>query len=348
VVRLFSDSRSARPRISRGFTLVELLVVIAIIGILIALLLPAIQAAREAARRAECTNHLKQLAQGCLQHEATFRFFPTGGWGWGWVGDADLGVDKRQPGGWTFNILPFVEMNPLYKSTSGPANSNQKREGIRRMLETPIAVYNCPTRRPAIVFPFLLGSNWYPQCPSPTAVARGDYAMNSGSNYDYRRASSSTLPDSGAYCQWGYGPSSLSQGLSPTFSWPDTTAFNGVGFGRSKVRIRDIADGTGKTYLLGEKYLNPDHYRTGVDYADNSNLYTGFEDDNYRMASRDYFPYADRPGVDYYAVFGSAHRTCWNAAMCDGSVHALNYDIDPLVHEYYGTRNDRRTADAPP
>ena len=69
----------------------ELLVVIAIIGVLVALLLPAIQAAREAARRNQCMSQIKQLALGCLNTHDTQKHFPTGGWGWGWVGDPDRG-----------------------------------------------------------------------------------------------------------------------------------------------------------------------------------------------------------------------------------------------------------------
>src|SRR3989304_8096603 len=93
-----------------GFTLVELLVVIAIMGILVALLLPAIQSTREVARRLQCSNNLKQMGMGCLSHLNEQGHFPSGGWGWAWSGDPDRGFRGRQPGGWLFNILPYIEM----------------------------------------------------------------------------------------------------------------------------------------------------------------------------------------------------------------------------------------------
>ena len=97
-----------------GFTLVELLVVITIIGILVALLLPAVQAAREAARRLQCANNVKQLALAALSHESAITFFPTGGWDKVWLGHPDRGFGKSQPGGWIYNVLPFIEQEALH------------------------------------------------------------------------------------------------------------------------------------------------------------------------------------------------------------------------------------------
>ena len=93
--------------------------VITIIGILIALLLPAVQAAREAARQMQCKNNLKQLALGCLNHENATGRFPTDGWGFAWTGDADRGTDWRQPGGWIYNILPYIEQQTLHDMGAG-------------------------------------------------------------------------------------------------------------------------------------------------------------------------------------------------------------------------------------
>ena len=102
-----------RPNSNHGFTLVELLVVIAIIGILIALLLPAVQAAREASRAASCRNHLKQMGLAALNVESAHGHFPSGGWGWEWAGDPDGGFGDRQPGGWYYNVLAYLELSSV-------------------------------------------------------------------------------------------------------------------------------------------------------------------------------------------------------------------------------------------
>ena len=143
-------NRSSRTA-SRGFTLVELLVVIAIIGILVALLLPAIQAAREAARRAECINHLKQIGIGFLNHESTFKMLPGGGWNAVYVGDPELGHGKLQPGGWMYQILPFVEEQAIYnltedgdKLTVTPKQREQSIE-LQRLGDTNVQLSVSPT-----------------------------------------------------------------------------------------------------------------------------------------------------------------------------------------------------------
>ena len=103
----------------RGFTLVELLVVIAIIGMLVGLLLPAVNAAREQGRLASCKNNLHQLCIACLDHENKMQFLPSGGWGGNWVGLASQGYGQNQPGGWIYQILPYLEQTPLHDLTIG-------------------------------------------------------------------------------------------------------------------------------------------------------------------------------------------------------------------------------------
>lgn len=309
----------------RAFTLVELLVVIAIIGILVALLLPAVQSAREAARRMQCQNNLKQMALGAMNHENAHGILPCGGWGYYWIGDPDQGFGKNQPGGWIYNLLPYCEQTALHDMGKGETFANKKTINMT-VVRTPVSWVNCPSRRPSIAYPndwdtnHTVGYN----CNPTTHITRSDYAANAGT----------------AGVPHGAGAGDLASGLNK-----DAPDRNGTAFERSEIAIKDIPDGTTNTFLYGEKYLNPDNYRTGKDGADNESLYTGNNNDNYRSAGQSYRLFRDTKGAAYTENFGSVHDNGAYFALCDGSVRNISYTVDLITYERMGNRKDGLVVD---
>ena len=123
--------------------------------------------------------------------------------------------------------------------------------------------------------------------------------------------------------------------------WYPETDWDGICFQRSKTAMADITDGASNTYMVGEKYLDPDHYYNGSDYADNESTFCGYDNDNHRCTNAAAGPaMQDRSGAAYIDNFGSAHAAGFNIAFCDGSVHLINYSIDPETHRRLGNRAD--------
>jgi prepilin-type N-terminal cleavage/methylation domain-containing protein len=334
----------------RGFTLVELLVVITIIGILISLLLPAVQAAREAARRNQCLNNLKQISLACLTHEHTHGYFPTSGWGYVWVGDPDRGFSERQPGGWAYNILPYLEMGALHDMGAGMTNGPQKADQIKLRVQTPIAVFICPTRRRVVVYP---NSQTYTVCGTPTTetrsiptVGRSDYAANMGSGVRPDGWKGTGVPPNEYYC--GSAPGTLAEGDSLSESdWHEKwcgVRFRGISYRRSTVAAAKVTDGMSNTYMVGERYLDADHYSDGKATNDDQCLYAGHDRDNLRNGLT--APMQDRPGysTDSYN-FGGPHSGSWNVALCDGSVRSIGYTISLDIHRLLCNRDDGLPVD---
>ena len=103
----------------------------------------------------------------------------------------------------------------------------------------------------------------------PTVVGRSDYAASAGDG-------------PGTSYTWTGGPAAgpANNLYSIADATPESAGrrtrygrgnylVSGVICRRSACKFADIPDGTSNTYLVGEKYVWPDHYDDGLDYSDN-------------------------------------------------------------------------------
>ena len=291
---------------------------------------------------------------------------PTGGWGNYWAGDPDRGFDKRQPGGWLYNILPYMERDGIHdegkdddplKGDFDPVKANR----IKLAMMTPVHDFYCPTRRqtfpypsPACVYRNLSNAG----VSQPTECGQTDYAGNGGNPIAHNEYWYSTR------CLDSFNQPTYMSSIATVDKWDLT--YNTIGSTwkggcgrcsgvicfRSSFTFKDITDGTSSTYLAGEKAMNADQYTSGSDIGSDQGWDHGMDYDIVRFtefftssganAPKKYFPpVQDQPGnYGLYEQFGSAHPISLNMAFCDGSVHAIAYTIDPVVHAHLGTRND--------
>ncbi|MCC9607968.1 DUF1559 domain-containing protein [Blastopirellula sp. JC732] len=224
--RNLSQTAAAR----RGFTLVELLVVIAIIGVLIALLLPAVQQAREAARRMQCRNNLKQMGLALHNYHDIHGSFPAGYYRHN--DDSSVSAFNGPGWGWGAMILPQIEENNRFDGLSPNTRPASDDASILTYSQSPISAYRCPSTP---------GGDLNESLPSSSTVPAHGLSTYKGvfGDRNTQASYSSTLPN----CSY-YAGSCVDGG-------------NGVFSPNSKVRFRDITDGTTNTVMVGEVPYGP-------------------------------------------------------------------------------------------
>jgi prepilin-type N-terminal cleavage/methylation domain-containing protein/prepilin-type processing-associated H-X9-DG protein len=307
----------------KAFTLIELLVTIGIIGILVALTLPAVIDARESASKAQCSNNLRQIGLAAQSHCDLQRHFPTNGWGFQWVGDPDRGYGEQQPGGWVYNLLPQLQEMNLREMGAREA-PQIKRAALTELLQRPLAVLHCPSRRTSMLYPY--GEVKYPlrNANAVVAAAKSDYAINAGDLVLRGLA----------------GPASMDPRDVAAYRWPYFPRMNGISFVRSKVATEDVKDGLSNTLFVGEKHLSLYDYEGGASLGDDQSAYLGDDADNRRFCALS--PLSDWQEGDHFDRFGGPHRGGANFAICDGSVRNISFTVDVEVFGAMGNRRDRK------
>ncbi len=302
-----------------GFTLVELLVVIAIIAMLVTLLLPAVQSAREAARRAQCQNNLRNLALACLNYESASQKFPPS-----YTPGPCCGTPSYES--WTIGILPYIEEQALHDiynfdipndCSDGDAACQISNKRVR---ETILPIHICPSDE---------GTD---QLSSPESgngsgqlYARGTYRGNAGRSNGNGMWWDAQQGTSGLPAGWK-GPLTTSCGPEELWDKPGSNASfcsSSADAYRGEVRMRNIADGTSKTLLIGEQTMKPTSESARRRRTFWAYTYTSYNKSEVVPETRSMFSDYDR-----CVQFGDSNvcKRAWGTAHVNGTIQFAHAD----------------------
>ncbi len=299
-----------RKHVRIGFTLIELLVVIAIIGVLIGLLLPAAQKVRESSSRLSCQNKLKQIGLAIHHYHDAFQYFPI-----------SVAYTREMPddpptdmngSGWILRSLPYLEQESLYRrfdpcyAGNLSSGGGLQAPGCRELMKTQLPVLQCPSD------------------PSVQELSRNQYQWNGieVALTSYKGVIGDTRMG---------GSQSVHQGREPDCH--QRIGCSGIFYRhtfREKIRMANVRDGTGSTFMVGEDVPEYNWHSTAFysngDYAS-------------CHAPLNYMPQPPTPSLWWNVMsFRSRHPGGANFCMVDGSVHFVSERISYSLYRALSTK----------